>query len=896
MFKKPFKPSKLKSIGSTLFLHILGGALLGLGGISYFFYQALEARAKDEIRGNLSTQVKLIEGDLARVQQSVVDLEATVQLRHHQGLKDPESYKELVFSLFQKRTPLTMALGFGQLPYQIVSERQWYWPYFFVDQNVPGQIGNPLPPPHQGLRYADLYQDDGYPKQDYYKAPLAQQKYFWLEPYQWYGLTLTTYNGPIRDEHQRMIGIAALDINVTALGEKLKAPVTWGGGYFAIISQKGNLLAYPPAPEKAKALATYKDIPYLKDIWEKIGQSTDGFLQTEGKYWAYQRVEGTNWVMLAVVPQSVVLVPVLAITVGGAAGAGIVLAVVVALFVRRLNHRLQPILDECNKLIESDRTRTNRLGETGGNTDNPENLSLDIQQVDEIDLLAYSFHRMTKQLQTSFEELELRVEERTAELKEAKEAADAANCAKSDFLANMSHELRTPLNGILGYAQILRQSKIIPESEKAKLDIINQCGSHLLTLINDILDLSKIEAQKMELHPTDFHFPSFLQGVAEMCRIKAEQKGIEFIYQCDGRLPIGIQADEKRLRQVLINLLSNAIKFTEKGRVVFSVKSQALENVVHPQGKTIYCLRFQVEDTGIGIDSEHLEKIFLPFEQVGSVKKQAEGTGLGLAISQKIANLMGSTLNVQSQLEEGSLFWFDVELPEAKEWAEKSKLSQQGNIIGFKGEKRKILVVDDRWENRSVLVNLLEPLGFEMSEAENGREGLKQAEKGQPHLIVTDISMPVMDGYEMLKQLRQLPQFQDVPVIVSSASVFETDRQKSLDAGANDFLPKPVQAHSLLEALEKLLKLEWIYEQKQAEGNGEVNNTGNSIVPPSAQDLAVLLDLSRKGLVKNLLQEIENLERQDRNLLPFTQKIRQLVKGFQMRQLRSFIEQYQERN
>jgi CheY-like chemotaxis protein len=381
-----------------------------------------------------------------------------------------------------------------------------------------------------------------------------------------------------------------------------------------------------------------------------------------------------------------------------------------------------------------------------------------------------------------------------------------------------------------------------------------------------------------------------------MCRIKAEQKGIDFIYQCDGALPIGIQTDEKRLRQVLINLLSNAIKFTEKGKVTFLIKTEKIKNVVDPEGKSLYELRFQVEDTGLGISSEHLETIFLPFEQVGSIKKQSEGTGLGLAISQKIVNMMGSTLNVQSQLGEGSIFWFDVELTEAKQWADKSKLSSKGVILGFKGETRKILVVDDRWENRSVLLNLLEPLGFEISEAKNGRDALTQIEKKQPHLVITDIAMPVMDGYEMLKQLRQSKQFQELPVIVSSASVFETDRQKSLAVGANDFLPKPVQADSLLESLEKLLELEWLYEEEKKESNNEVKNNGTEIVSPPAEELILLLDLSRKGLISNLLQELDRIEQQDGKFLNFAQEIRKFAKSFQMRQIRAFIEKYQVHN
>jgi signal transduction histidine kinase/DNA-binding response OmpR family regulator len=857
----------------------------------------LEARAKNEIQGTLNTQVKLIEGHLARVEQSMVDLSAAVKTLHRQEIKSPEAYKQLVFDLFQQRSSLTTALGVGQVPFGLVSDRQWYWPYFYPDQHTQDQIGHLLPAPHQDLRYAELAQEDKYYEKDYYKKVVEIGEPVWYEPYQWYGFTLTTYTGPIFDDNGRLIAVTGLDINVTHISNQITSPPHWKDGYFTIISQQGNLLAYPPDPQKAKKLATYKDIPSLNDVWQKIGEKNSGLIQSDGKYWAYQHISGTKWLMMAVVPQSVVLIPVLSITVGSALGVGLVLAIVVIVFVRRLNQRLKPILSECQQLMEADVRRTNRLNNNKENIDEALKKSgLELQKSDEIEVLSYSFSQMANQLKISFEELEHRVAERTIELKEAKEVADTANKAKSEFLANMSHELRTPLNGILGYAQILQQSKTIAEQDKQKINVINQCGGHLLTLINDVLDLSKIEAQKMDLNCTEFHFPSFIQGVAEMCRIKAEQKGIDFIYQCDGALPIGIQTDEKRLRQVLINLLSNAIKFTEKGKVTFLIKTEKIKNVVDPEGKSLYELRFQVEDTGLGISSEHLETIFLPFEQVGSIKKQSEGTGLGLAISQKIVNMMGSTLNVQSQLGEGSIFWFDVELTEAKQWADKSKLSSKGVILGFKGETRKILVVDDRWENRSVLLNLLEPLGFEISEAKNGRDALTQIEKKQPHLVITDIAMPVMDGYEMLKQLRQSKQFQELPVIVSSASVFETDRQKSLAVGANDFLPKPVQADSLLESLEKLLELEWLYEEEKKESNNEVKNNGTEIVSPPAEELILLLDLSRKGLISNLLQELDRIEQQDGKFLNFAQEIRKFAKSFQMRQIRAFIEKYQVHN
>ena len=531
------------------------------------------------------------------------------------------------------------------------------------------------------------------------------------------------------------------------------------------------------------------------------------------------------------------------------------------------------------------------------------NLDQEIQPetIQELDKLGKTFNEMSDQLQASFHtlsltnlQLEQRVEERTAELAEAKEKADSANQAKSEFLAAMSHELRTPLNGILGYAQILGRSKTLPEKERHGVNIIHQCGTHLLTLINDVLDISKIEARKLELIPQPIYLPALVQGVVEISQVRAEQKSLDFYYSPDANLPGGIMADEKRLRQVLINLLGNALKFTDRGSVTLKV-----EPIEIHQDSTH--LRFSVRDTGVGIAPGDVQKLFRAFEQVGDRTRQAEGTGLGLAISQQIVQLMGGKIKVQSQSGVGSEFSFEVALPLVTNWREQ-QTRVAGNILSYTGEQRRILVVDDRWENRAVIVNLLEPLGFILVEAENGQEGLDKMRETLPDLVISDLSMPVMDGFEMLKQLRRDENLQHLKVLVSSASVAQLDQQMSIEAGGDYFLAKPIHVRELFNALEKHLDLTWNYEEVAMTATSTAALASSSIlssseiVAPAPRDLQVLLELAQEGRLKKLAEVAGQIVSQDDRYQLFIQQILNLAKQFQSEKIEQLIQQHLTKN
>lgn len=450
---------------------------------------------------------------------------------------------------------------------------------------------------------------------------------------------------------------------------------------------------------------------------------------------------------------------------------------------------------------------------------------------DEIGQLAVSFNTMIEQLEGYFTTLEQRVAERTTELKQsnqqltlAKEKAEVANQAKSSFLANMSHELRSPLNGILGFAQVMTRSQSLPKEQMENLGIITRSGEHLLTLINQVLDLSKIEAGRVTLNESSFDLYRLLDDLHDLFALKADDKRLQLLFEQPDNLPQYICTDQVKLRQVLINLLNNALKFTEVGGVSVRVSRHAELIKTNPlteiegSPNQVVALHFEVEDSGSGIAPDEMDQLFEAFTQTETGRQSQEGTGLGLPISRKFVQLMGGELTVHSEVGQGTTFKFDIQVQVVSQADVESLTSTlQKRIIALEpGQLRyRILIVDDKWTNRHLLIKLLQPLGFELQEATNGQEAIKTWETWQPHLIWMDMRMPIMDGYQATHHIKSHTKGQAVAIIALTASTFEEERVVVLDAGCDDFMRKPFREADIFETMRKHIGVEYVYENSE---------------------------------------------------------------------------------
>jgi signal transduction histidine kinase/CheY-like chemotaxis protein len=464
----------------------------------------------------------------------------------------------------------------------------------------------------------------------------------------------------------------------------------------------------------------------------------------------------------------------------------------------------------------------------------------------------------------------------------ARAEAEAANRAKDQFLASMSHELRTPLHAILGYADLLRKGALAEPNRTQALNTIAGSGGHLLALINDLLDLSRIRSGRLELSPAPLQLPALLEEIAAMMRVDAQNKGLDFVLDAAADLPAVVSADGRRLRQILLNLLGNAIKFTERGQVTLAVRATPLE------GDRVELVA-EVRDTGVGIPPEDRERVFAPFEQAAEGQRRESGAGLGLAISRELGYLMGGRISVEEAPGGGTLFRFAVTLPVLHQVL--AQVPKDRAILGYGGRRRRIVVADDHDENRQLLRQMLAPVGFDVALASDGEEAVAMARAQLPDLVVMDLRMPGVNGFGAAAQIRATPGLEHTPLIAASASSADLERAQG-DPSFALCLRKPFQAAELLDAIEQLLGLSWRYADRD-EGDDRPARQDAAMQMPPGPLLGELLELARLGKLVRIEQRALEIERSEPQYAAFARQVHALARGFEEDKLIALLQRGQ---
>ncbi len=467
-------------------------------------------------------------------------------------------------------------------------------------------------------------------------------------------------------------------------------------------------------------------------------------------------------------------------------------------------------------------------------------------------------------------------------LREARDAAEAANLAKSEFLSNMSHELRTPLNGVLGYVQILQRGRSVDDTQLKSLNAIESCGKHLLTLINQVLDLSKIESGGLEIDVNPCDLSLLINGVRDIIAPRAEKKGLELLVEVAPEVPRGILTDGPRLRQVLVNLLGNAVKFTRTGSIRLRVMESAEQT-----------LKFEVEDTGIGLAAEKLGDIFDPFKQAEGGKVEG-GTGLGLAISQRLVEALGGRIQVRSELDKGSCFSFVLPFEEVHDIDRKElsevPLTARKHVRLAPEQNITVLIVDDRYTNRDILIHLLEPAGFKTVEARNGEEALHILREQRMPLVLMDIRMPVMNGLEATREIRSDPNLKATVVIAVTASVFPDFQQHIREAGCDDFVGKPFRTSEIFNKIEHHMGITLVDTKEASKTSTEYMNLGSMTAALAQQTAARVQEAIAIGDMSRLLAITEDLHERSGDSKGIANEIKRLADEFDFEGLAKLAE------